>query len=240
MTPNYSGRIIPHRLPSCPGRDSRYTLRHNTDQPDSPWWVYYELPSGERVPADDPHTVLVNLVNALKRSCSGQEGGAFSLNEHGQVIARTSDPGGVANAVHLVGVSGGQVVRYDEAITFRDGALDPSVEPSPGEPWPGPLCGMTYKFAAPGNRKPPSRCLDEVFVEVEGRVLLLSVEAGINPYPPAPGQELATFLAALRQRLPQGGRFRVNEHGRAFTSDTNAFIGTAPLDDWFPELTPRS
>lgn len=242
MTPNYSGRVIPHRLPSCPGRDSRYTIRHNPDQAGNPWWVYYEQPSGARLPADRPHTDLIAVVNALKRAYAGQEGGAFSLNEHRQVIARTRDPQGVANSVHIVGVANGAVETYTQTLTFSSGAVDPSVSPTPGDLWPGPLCGMTYSFAAPGNPKPPSRCLEEVFVEVEGQVLQLSVAACVRPYPPASPAALAAFLAALRLRLPQGGRFRVNEHGRAFTSDGNIYIETIPLciGDWFPALTPRS
>ena len=98
---------------------------------------------------------------------------------------------------------------------------------------------MSYKFAAPGNPKPPSRKLDEIFVEEEGVVLQISKHAGINPYPPVAGS-LKKFLLALRNLLPQGGRFRVNEHGRAFTSNRSIYIGTIPKDEWFRPLTARS
>ena len=98
---------------------------------------------------------------------------------------------------------------------------------------------MTYKFAAPGNPKPPSRNLDEVFVEEEGRVLQLSTHASIRPYPPVQGP-LAVFLQALRRQLPDGGRFRVNEHGRAFTSDGSIYVGIIPRAEWFRPLTARS
>src|SRR5207237_9236230 len=67
----------------------------------------------------------------------------------------------------------------------------------------------------------------------------LSTQANIRPYPPASGA-LARFLAALRRRIPRGGRFRVNEHGRAFTSNGTIYIGTVPLGQWFPPLTARS
>lgn len=234
------GRIIGTRLPCCPGKDSRFTVRHHQDHPEKPWWVHYEPPGGDPIPADDSHTALVNLVLALKREMAQTEGGPFSINEHGQVIARAKAPAGPGNTIHIINVtSGGAVSTYHEPILFQNGELDPRATPVEGEPWPGPLSGMTYKFAAPGNPKPPSRNLDEVFVEEEGVVLQLSTHAGINPYPPANG-ELCRFLSALRRRLPEGGRFRVNEHGRAFTSRDAVYIGTIPREIWFRPLTARS
>jgi hypothetical protein len=96
---------------------------------------------------------------------------------------------------------------------------------------------MTYKLAAPGNPKPPLRKLDEIFVEEEGVILQISTHAGIRPYPPTSG---ARFLKALRRQLPRGGRFRVNEYGRAFTSNSFVYIGTIPVAEWFRPLTGRS
>jgi hypothetical protein len=164
-------------------------------------------------------------------------GGAFSINEHHQVIARTKAPPGYRqNSVHVVDISDGVVQEYAETITFQEGAIDPTAEPSEGDPWPGPRCGSTYRFAAPGNKKPPSHNLNEVWTEIEGQIVLLSAHAGETPYPPAAGP-LAAFVAALRRQLPPGGRFRVNEHGRAFTADQNVFIGNVPLASWFPPLS---
>ena len=234
------GRVIPHRLPVCPGRDSRHTIRHNSDQITNPWWVYYEPPAGaDPIPADDPHPELVALVNALKAGEGQLPGGAFSINEHGQVIARTKAPPGQGNTQHLVNVSGGIVATYRMLISFQRGELTPLATPREGEVWPGPLCGTTYRFVALGNPKPPSRNLDEVWIKVEGNDLQLSQDAGIASYPPEIGP-LAIFLVALRRQLPGGGRFRVNEHGRAFTSDEPRFIGTVPLEQWFRPLTGRS
>ena len=234
-----AGRVIPHRLPSCPGQDSRYTIRHNSDMPENPWWVYYKPPGGDLIPADDAHQDLVELVNALKEGMDQPAGGSFSLNEHGQVIALRPAPPGLGNAMHLVDVSRGTVATYTSPIVFQAGALTPLAEPSEGEPWPGPLCGMTYTFAAPGNPKPPSRNLDEIFVEEEGSILQISSHVPIHPYPPVVGV-LAVFLQSLRRQLPNGGRFRVNEHGRAFTSSNSIYIGMIPIDEWFRPLTPRS
>lgn len=234
-----TGRVIPKKLPSCPGRDSRFTIRHNPDQ-GGEWWVYYEPPGEDRVPADAAHRELIDVVNALKEAEGNQPGGSFSINEHRQVIARMTSPAAYpGNAVHVIGLLEGtrEVITYGEVITFQGGALTPLATPAEGAPWPGPLCGMTYSFAAPGNPQTPSSNFDEVFVDINGQRVQLSAAAGITPYPP-PAGPLAAFLAALRHQLPTGGRFRVNEHGRAFTSEGNIFIGQVPLAQWFKPLTP--
>jgi hypothetical protein len=236
------GRVISHRLPACPGRDSRFTIKHNDKQPGRPFWVFYEAPN-DIIPADDPHTDLVALVNQLKEDAGNQPGGSFSINEHCQVVARMAAPAGAKeNAVHVAAKDvSGNIMTYSARITFQQGQLDPTAAPTEGAAWTGPLCGMTYSFASPSNPKPPSRNLDEVWVEVEGRNVQLSEDAKIDPYPPPPGSgPLADLLAALRRQLPNGGRFRVNEHGRVFTSDSTIFVGTIPRGQWFRPLNARS
>jgi hypothetical protein len=232
-----NSRVIPKRLPVCPGRDSRFTIRHNNDK-GGDWWVYYDAPGGTLVPADAPHQDLVTLVNELKQAEGIAAGGGFSINEHLQVIARMKAPVGYQqNTIHVVDISSGSVQKYTATITFQGGAIDPTATPTEGAPWPGPRCGSTYTFAAPGNRRPPSHNLDEVWTDIEGQFVLLSTYATGSLYPP-PSGPVAAFVQALRRQLPQGGRFRVNEHGRAFTSDQNVFIGIVPLDNWFPPLSP--
>ncbi|HUY32606.1 MAG TPA: hypothetical protein VMV69_07465 [Pirellulales bacterium] len=235
------GRIIGTRLPCCPGKDSRFTIKHNVERAGTPWWVFYDAPgSPKAIAADDPHTELVQLINALKEEVAGSQGGPFSINEHGQVIARAKAPAGPGNTIHIINVtSKGTVSNYQAPILFGSGKLDPRVTPKEGDAWPGPLSGMSYKFAAPGNPKPPSRRFDEIFVEEEGVVLQISTHAGIDPYPPTGGL-LAPFLGALRRQLPNGGRFRVNEFGRAFTSNGSIYIGSIPHSEWFRPLTARS
>jgi hypothetical protein len=181
----------------------------------------------------------VELVNGIKDQISGTSGGSFSINEHGQVIARTRNPRGQGNTVHAINVDRGSVTSYTTPIIFDGGRLSPLVEPREGQSWTGPLSGMTYRFAALGNPKPPSRNLDEIFVVEEGEILQISRNASIRPYPPVDGS-LCQFLKALRRQLPDGGRFRVNEHGRAFTSNGSIFIGTIPQSLWFRPLTARS
>jgi hypothetical protein len=226
------GLVIPKRLPVSPGNDSKFKIRHRGNE----WWIYYEAPDGSLHPADDDHAEVVQLVNALKEAEGTAPGGAFSINEHFQIIARMQAPEDYKqNTIHVVDISGGDIARYSELITFDDGVLDPSSTPVEGDEWPGPRCGMTYRFAAPNNKKPPSHNLDEVWTEVEGQIVQLSSHLAIGTYPPAGG--VTEFIAALRRQLPNGGRFRVNERGRAFTANENIFIGIVPLPNWFRPIS---
>lgn len=230
-----TSRVIPKRIPVCPNRESRFTIRHHS----SDWWVHYDPPSGP-IPADAPHEELVKLVNELKAAEGNDHGGGFSINEHFQVIARMKAPPGYEqDALHVVGISAGGVKRYTQTITFQGGALDPTVRPSEGSAWPGPRCGSTYRFAAPGYKKAPSHKVDEIWTVIEGNIEVLSKHTKSSVYPPT-GGPLAAFLAALRRQLPEGGRFRVNEHGRAFTSKGDVFVGVVPLGVWFPPLSPTA
>jgi|ERR1700733_811025 len=234
------GRIIGQKVPICPGIDSLFRIRHNANEDGSPWWVFYGEDSSDLVPADDPHSELVELVNFLKQQQEGQAGGRFSINEHGQVVARMKAPDGVSGqAVHVVGVRAGQVVTYTSPVTFRRGRLDPRAIVDEGQIWPGPRCGVSYTFCAPGNAQQPSGNFEEISTMVAGQLRQISAEAQIRQYPPTRGQ-LAVFLQALRRQLPNGGRFRVNEHGRAFTSNNWSFIGTVPLSVWFRPITATS
>lgn len=200
--------------------------------------MYYKPQGADPIPADHAHSELVSRVNRLKEIENNEPGGSFSINEHSQVIARMNAPSGYnQNAIHVVDIADGRVFSYTTKITFQEGALDPTATPDEGDPWSGPLCGSTYKFAAPDSRKPPSHNVDEVWIEVNGANVQLSAQAGISAYPPSSGG-VATFLAALRRQLPLGGRFRVNEHGRAFTADKNVFIGKVPNDHWFRPISP--
>jgi len=233
-----TSRVILKRLPTCPGKNARFHIRRNRDQ--GALWVYYTPRGSSPIPADDRHQDLVGLVNDLKGIEAGQEGGGFSINEHQQVIAHMTAPSGYGvRSIHVIGVREGNVLTYKQTISFENGALSPTLIPGEGDPWPGPLCGMSYRFVARDNPQAPSNNFDEVFAIVGGHILQLSADGGIDPYPPKVGP-LADFLAALRRQIPKGGRFRVNEHGRAFTSAEHVFIGIIPKARWFKPLTATS
>jgi hypothetical protein len=99
-----------------------------------------------------------------------------------------------------------------------------------------------YSFPAVDSAKGDSGFYDEVYYTPEGGgEVVLSKELNLNPYPPNPNSgKLFDFLTALRKYIATGGSFRVNEHGRAFTTSNNVYIGTIPFEKWFPALTARS
>jgi hypothetical protein len=229
-------RVVPKLLPVCPGRDSRFTLKRNYTE-GGEWWVHYTSPGGD-IPADQAHPGLVERILKIKKQLVGTEGGSFSINEHFQVIARMSGPhNSNLESVHAVDVAGGTVFIYRNVITFQGGVLDPTVATTEGSPWKGPLCGATYTIGVPGKRDNISGNYEDVRIkDTEERLSLHA--SGFSSYPP-PSGSLADFLAALRRVLLGGGRFRVNEHRRAFTSDSPyAFIGIAPqYPGWFRPIS---
>ncbi len=173
------GRIVAHRRLCCPVRDAGFTLRRNTNVSESPWWVHYTH-GGVPIPSDQPHQELVNAVNELKLQEGQGEGGKFSINEHGQVVARMSAAPGLGNSIQVIGIVDGKVYAYRKCvITFDRGRLDPAVTPPEGAPWTGPKCGISYTFHAPHTRKPPSRLVDAIEVRLEDTIFHLSIEAGI-------------------------------------------------------------
>lgn len=173
-----TGRVILKRLPTFPGKNARFHIRSNRDKGGA-WWIYYMPRDGSRIPADNDHRELVDLVNNLKISEGKRPGGGFSINEHRQVIAHmpapADDPG---QSIHVIGLNGGAVATYKQTITFEKGRLSPILTPMEGELWLGPLCGMSYKFAAANSPKAPSHKLEEVSAKFEAPILQLSVDAG--------------------------------------------------------------
>src|SRR5688500_5973028 len=128
-----AGRIIGTRLPCCPGKDSLYTIRNNPAHPEVRWWIYYEPPGTDPIPADDSHTELIALANSLKAEMANSTGGGrFSINEHGQVIARATAPAGPGNTIHIIDVTAAGVTTYTSPLLFQQGELDPQAQPAEG------------------------------------------------------------------------------------------------------------
>src|SRR5713226_1019817 len=102
-----ASRVIPKRLPVCPGRDSRFTLRRNAAE-GGDWWIHYEAPGKIFIPADARHQELVSLVNEIKQAEGTAAAGGFSIHAHFQVIARMKAPPGYPQkAIHVVDISSG-------------------------------------------------------------------------------------------------------------------------------------
>jgi hypothetical protein len=168
------------------------------------------------------HQALGRMVNDVKREIhDGHAGGAFYINEYGDVLV----PDGAGGACYWAG-------HYDKLLEFRDEELHVSpLAPDglqPGDPWPGPHVGIPYVLTAGGK---------DVRYEVRNgnriRIEVLSDHIG------------AASAAKLGQRISQvkstaGGRFFINERMELFTplSDggavTYVYVGNLDEDGWFP------
>lgn len=224
--------INPNR--PCGATDGmKYFIQRNPDVSGRPWWVYVKN-EAVTTPADDAHEELVSLVLTLKREMGAElGGGSFFLNEHSQVIASANPPlGWNANSVYLVGVNEtGDVLRYRKPLTFGDGIMDSSAMPAEGDIWTGPAVGVRYAF----NDALPDEKMVCFKFERKGPRLFLShdlEERGLTF-----GLELARFNDALHRVMDfGGGRFYVNEQGRAFSARSCEFIAQVPLESWFRAL----
>ena len=161
---------------------------------------------------------MVKAVNSAKERHTGQAGGAFQINEFGQVIcpiASSSERYWVGN---VAGVPAFEDPRDDER-TFEL-RLPPSTEA--GTPWERPYIGMKFNFD--GND-----CI--YFQEDDGdtkRKIRLSKR---DP----------ELVSRLRQVRGSGKslRFLVNLHGVVLTKTEPdwqpVFVGYIDLSRWFPK-----
>jgi hypothetical protein len=168
------------------------------------------------------HLGLGRLVNDVKRTLhDGKAGGAFYLNEYGDVLV----PDGEGGPCYWAG-------HYDELLVFKDAELTVSpVAPSglePGEVWPGPHVGIPYVLEAGAN---------DVRYEVRSgnriRIEKLSDHVG------------SAAAGRLGKRISQvkttsGGRFYINERMELFTPLSTGgaveyiYVGCLDEDAWFP------
>lgn len=216
---------------NCPGnvaKDAKYGIHSRADghivgltyrtSADERWYVSHEA-----------HQPLVAMVNKVKVEATGTPGGAFYLNEYGQVIV----PAGQGAAYYLAG-------EYHEALRFAfEGKVlsgEPvSLEGEPlkvGDEWLGPRPGIPYKLAAGGR--------DLTYVRSPRPNVELTVRLS-----KVVGVEAAERLAARLRSVKgfDGGRVYVNEWRALFTplkagSDQWRYVYLGQLEErdaWFPK-----
>lgn len=209
----YTG-LSPKRV----SKDAKYSVTVN-DQIRLDYWYG---PREKILFTTGDHPRLGRMVNDVKRAIAdGKPGGAFYINEYGDVLV----PDGQGGPCYWAG-------HYDELLEFKDDELTVSpVAPvglEPGDLWPGPHVGIQYVLTAGGN---------DVRYEVRTgnriRIELLSDHVG------------ADAAARLGKRISQvkstsGGRFFINERMELFTplSDGKTieytYVGCLDEDAWFP------
>ena len=130
--------VYPGYSPSNVAKDAKYSVKRE----DGGWIVHltYHLDRSTReLLTTDAHPKLVAMVNRVKREITGQEGGAFYINEHCHVLV--PDPQGALFAGEYA-----KELRFD----FEGGTLGPRPPAGlqPGDEWKGPHVGIKYTLAA--------------------------------------------------------------------------------------------
>lgn len=158
---------------------------------------------------------LANCTNAVKRMHTGQPGGAFLINEFGQVISPVAAP--PWHYFYVGDCTGVPAFRYPDGgrFTLND---DDGLEI--GDQWDPPYVGIAHNLSA-RNRI--------YFQKRHGR------ETEIIYLP----QNDPQLIRALREVRPNGAvRFIVNPHGIVLTKVPPdwrpVYVGRIDYDRWFP------
>lgn len=164
-------------------------------------------------------TRLAQAVNAVKKQKTGQAGGAFVINEFGQVLCPLQN----SRERFLVGLAGGSL-RFEDPD--KDGVYRCIGDDSDlvcGDEWTLPYIGMQYQLAAGGW----------IYYWREGK------DRAGSEKPPRQDEALLERLRGIR---PHGAvRFIVNHHGIVLTKKPinrstwqAVYVGRIDPKLWFP------
>ena len=165
----------------------------------------------------EEHRSLVEAVNSLKVQHSGQGGGAFRINEYGQVIVPTG-MGGAGSAFCPGRVNGAITFEHPDGYIFdlcgRNAAI--------GDVWDKPVVAFRYIV----------RNDDTISFESHPDSLTREWHRLPSPQP--------SFASAARSvRGQQGFALFVNDQGAAVVKCapnwTARYVGEIDLGDWFDE-----
>lgn len=206
-----------HRYARIPGKSSTFLAK--ADGRIAIKWYRSDVEILECIAAPDPAIeAMGQAINALKQEVAGSPGGAFQINEYGQVLVPAS-----SRAVrYWVGTLKG-VPTFVEPTTDRaEIRLDGDGNHSIGSPWSLPYLGMPYVMPADG-RYFFWRNTDDGKMKIR---------------PPVYDEQLVQAF----QRVRGGsGRFIVNPHGLVLTkreADEQAvFVYKLDLTKWYPKLS---
>lgn len=209
--------IVPFtgNAPSNVSKDAKYSVGINGEIR-----LLYRINNREReLLATNEHEALAARVNAVKVAKNGTPGGAFYINEYGDILVPDL-AGNCWWAGHYDGT-----LEFD----FEDGRITPSAPAGleRRQRWPGPHVGIKYVLAAGGA--------DVKYVRRSGRreiTVMLSDEVGADG-----ARQTANWIAEVKGR--SGGRFYINERSELFCptveNDYAHFVYIGALDDrpWF-------
>jgi len=205
------------RYNRIPGKEHAFKAR--VDGSAYAYWSPWD--SGEWLTSDFVGGVgvqqMVRAVNLVKEQHTGHPGGAFQINEFGQVICPISS----STKRYLVGVATGTPTFKDprhEAKTFD---MCPSPSAETGTFWNRPYIGM--KFNLDGN--------DSIYFQEEDGDTKRKIRLGKSD------PDLVLRLRQVRG-IGQAIRFIVNLHGVVITKKEPdwqpVFVGYIDLKHWYP------
>ena len=184
------------------------------------WWPSVEWAVGNETalcPMVDVDSAkdLAEAVNAGKRLLGGSSGGAFLVNEYGQVLVPS--PSGEGN-VALVGECAGRMVFHDSLTGRGVFDLTEHQDLTLGNPWERPYLGVPYNLSK----------TSQVYFWQERRA------GGWKVTPPVQDDSL---IEALRTLRPQGAvRFVVTFGGLVLTKVP---VGNWRNPRWEPQFVRR-
>jgi hypothetical protein len=211
--PRYRGNA-----PRAVSRDAKYRVTREEGE----WTVelQYTLDSSsyELLTTRD-HPDLVEIVNNAKQAVNGAPGGAFYVNEFGQVLVPSTE-----GDHYLAGT-------YSELLEFDfQGDVVSSLPPrdlSPGDEWRGPHVGIPYTLTARGDD-----------IRYEAQFANIREQRHLSD---EVGKDAASSLAGrLAVHKPSGGRIYINECREFFApidgGDAVHYVYLGPLgsDPWYP------
>lgn len=184
-------------------------------------------------PTSREHPQLVEMVNKVKLTPNGREGGPFYINEWQQVIVPVGNP----VKYYYAGDYPHHIVLALDGLEFSGRPHDDTGNLlRPGDPWVGrPRPGIGYVLKAGGADV-------EYTIELgpgRERAVRLSKEVG-----EAQARQTARKISAIKGN--SGGRFYINEYRALFGPQQKedgfqyVFIGLlTDQDAWFPKWTPN-
>jgi hypothetical protein len=210
--------LYPGNPPSNVTKEAKYSVVRAKDG----WGVrlIYSVSNRQRdLLTTTAHPQLSDMVNRAKVEVTGDEGGAFYINEYGHVLVPSPEGVLYAGSYH-------KELEFDfEGTQIRPTAPDGL---RPGDVWVGPRVGIRYVLNAGGDdvyyeHKPtPTRTVKHCLSDDVGR---------------AAATHLARRLA--RVKGTNGGRIYINERCEFFAPVTSAdyarflYLGHLEDDTWF-------
>jgi hypothetical protein len=210
----WTGRYnrIPGKEPTFKAKADGTLLAYWRPWPGDEWLTspFMDCPAVQRLAA---------AVNRAKAANAGVPGGAFQINEFGQVICPTNND----REKVWVGTVGGVPRFRDPRDSSKPFELQEPVTSAAGEPWDRPYLGM--KFNLDGN--------DSIYFQQDDGDTRTKLRLG------GVDSNLVRRLRSVRGSA-SNIRFIVNLHGVALTKVEPdwrpVFVGHIDLAQWFPKL----